>query len=187
MHIRQRRFRRRLFATLAAALFASSLLATAASATSSRANETPLVTYDPIQNAWHLCLKESGGYAFEVTCNLSDPAQLWGFYQHIETGPQGKDFYYSYMNKQTGHCLGVQNGSTAQGAWLVPGTCGGTSDTSQFWRGLLTSGPFFQPWQNLRSKWYVTPYGRRHTSGTQLEQWPNNGDPTQQWNRPGNG
>jgi hypothetical protein len=186
MHIRRRRFRRRLFATLAAALFASSLLATAASASPNQANATPLISYYPIQNAWHLCLTEGvEGYAFEVTCNLSNPSQQWGIYQKIEIGQTA--FYYSYMNKHTGHCLGVNNGSTAQGAWLVAGTCGGTSDTSQFWRGLLTSGPFFQPWQNLRSRWYVTPYGRSHSSGTQLEQWSYNGDPTQQWNRPGNG
>ena len=90
--------------------------------------------------------------------STSDTSQRW--FAVNSTVISGST-YYQYKNGRTGLCLGVHGGTQEAGAQIVEGSCGGTSDNSQFWRNrYVTTGTNNYEFVNGHSGWcmYLPSY-----------------------------
>ena len=147
-------------------------LATLATASGLSVNAAHAGLYDGIYNLNSgRCLGIANGLAGIWNCT-THPDQTWHW---------GAYFPYQYNYRQlingNGQCLGVQGGSTAQGARVVAWTCNGHED--QYW--FYNSTPDYTV-SNYSSGMVLGVYGGSTANGAAVVQWGGNGNGDQGWN-----
>lgn len=114
---------------------------------------------------------DSSGYAGDWYCT-TNPDQTWHW---------GDNETFSPLINGNGQCLGVQNGSTAQGAFIKGGTCNGAAD--QLWTAdmiCVVNNNYFCLF-NYNSGWVIGVQYGSPSNGAHLVQWINDGSPDQEW------
>jgi hypothetical protein len=120
-----------------------------------------------------LCLGIKGGNgtsAVQWNC-INHGDQLW------RTGKQIRDGYYQIINNDN-RCLGVQGGSTREGAAVVGRKCLGTSHPDQYWQ--IESGSCYGisgyfMLKNYKSHYVVGVLGNSGRVGAAVVQWRDQG------------
>lgn len=116
------------------------------------------------------CLGITGGKheapAVQFTCLSGHPDQQW------HTGAVNSAGYYQIVNGD-GQCLGVQGGSTGQGARVYGWNCLGPSHPDQYWRydGNITCGTYYSPIINYASGRVVGVVGNSTANGAAVVIW----------------
>ncbi|MFJ1797175.1 RICIN domain-containing protein [Kitasatospora griseola] len=88
---------------------------------------------------------------------------------------------YRWIAASSGKCLGVYNGSTANGAAAVQWNCNADA-TDQYWSREPVSGrPGFYEIRNANSGMCLGTSQGGTSNGTAAIQWPCNGNPDQHW------
>ena len=124
----------------------------------------------------------SGGGALILQGHCAgNSAQTWYVHASVTTSGNGSGTltWYQFRNGLSGKCLGVHDGSTAGGAQVVQGTCGTTSDVSQFWR----FAPYGAPRElvNLKSRLCAGIRAASLASDANVVQDGCSGGPAQAW------
>jgi Ricin-type beta-trefoil lectin domain-like len=116
------------------------------------------------------CLGITGGEheapAVQFTCLSGHPDQQW------HTGAANSAGYYQIVNGD-GQCLGVQGGSTAQGARVYGWNCLGPSHPDQYWLydGNITCGTYYSPIINYKSGRVLGVAGNSTANGAAVVIW----------------
>ena len=121
-----------------------------------------------------LCLGIKGG-------NVSAPAVQWNCVNHGDqlwrTGKQIRDGYYQIINNDN-RCMGVQGGSTREGAAVVGWKCLGTSHPDQYWQiegGTCYGVSGYFMLKNYKSHYVVGVAGNSGRVGAAIVQWRDRG------------
>jgi hypothetical protein len=147
-------------------------LATLATASALSVNPAQAAPWNAIYNPNSgRCLGIANGLAGVWNCT-TNPDQTWHW------GTSSSYPYYRHLVNGNGQCLGVQGGSTAQGARVVAWTCLNHDD--QYWNWYNSySYNYYGPVTNLNSAMVLGVYGT--ANGAAVVQWGSNGNYDQAW------
>jgi hypothetical protein len=96
--------------------------------------------------------------------------------------PATAQFYYQFVNYNSGKCLDVTGRSTANGAILQQWTClSGSSASNQGWFFIPAARSGYYTVVNLHSNKCLDVTGRSTVNGTAIQQWTCNGGTNQEW------
>jgi hypothetical protein len=112
----------------------------------------------------------SGARVQQYKCKLPDGNQAW-YLENLGTGR------YNIENVQSGQCLDVTDGSTADGAPTQQSYCNGAE--SQEWK-IVKDGDFDRLVSANSGKCLDVRDGS-HADHAIVQQWPCNGSPAQRW------
>jgi hypothetical protein len=101
-----------------------------------------------------------------------------GVVSGVSASPFVSGAYYKIVNRLTGKVLGIESGSTADGAVVEQWSDGGW--TSQHWQFISQGGGFYQVKNRATGKVFDIPTSSR-TDGTVVKQYGWNGGRNQQW------